>query len=238
MPDNVGGTDVTWLRVLLVADVLLRAAELRNLQVLTVLAAADQDSAQAAACDRAAGALGIHPPAARVGVQEARTSPDGPIDVHLVSQDADAAGSRSGLMVRVGAADLRRAGDHDEAAAADELAGLGHDPFAVRLALLSLPYHQPAHLTESMLASAQGTVAQWRHQVAHWAESPSRPVPARIAEQVRAAFGDLDTMSVLTLLHDLALDADVPAGAKFETFLYADRVLALDLPRDIGRSSG
>jgi cysteinyl-tRNA synthetase len=40
------------------------------------------------------------------------------------------------------------------------------------------------------------------------------------------------------LLHDLARDADVPAGAKFETFLYADRVLGLDLPCDIGRARG
>jgi hypothetical protein len=38
------------------------------------------------------------------------------------------------------------------------------------------------------------------------------------------------------LLRDLTLDVDIPAGAKFETFLYADRVLGLDLPRDIGRT--
>jgi cysteinyl-tRNA synthetase len=120
---------------------------------------------------------------------------------------------------------------------ADVLAGPGDDPLAVRLALISSPYHQQADLTEGMLASAQETVAQWRRQVAGWAESPSRPVPARIAEVVRAAFGDLDTMSVLALLHDLTLDADVPAGAKFETFLYADRLLGLDLPSDIGRAS-
>jgi hypothetical protein len=33
-------------------------------------------------------------------------------------------------------------------------------------------------------------------------------------------------------------NADVPTGAKFEAFLYADRVLGLDLPRDIGRATG
>jgi len=27
----------------------------------------------------------------------------------------------------------------------------------------------------------------------------------------------------------------VPAGAKFEAFVYADRILGLDLARDIGR---
>ena len=28
---------------------------------------------------------------------------------------------------------------------------------------------------------------------------------------------------------------DIPAGAKFETFLFVDRVLGLELPSDIGR---
>jgi hypothetical protein len=43
---------------------------------------------------------------------------------------------------------------------------------------------------------------------------------------------------VLALLRDLADDDSVPAGARFETFLYADRILGLDLPRDIGRLGG
>jgi hypothetical protein len=33
----------------------------------------------------------------------------------------------------------------------------------------------------------------------------------------------------------LAADETVPPGLRFETFVYADRVLGLDLPRDIGR---
>ena len=98
--------------------------------------------------------------------------------------------------------------------------------------------NQSADLTQAMLASARKTVASWRHQVADWAESPSRPIPAQLAETIRDALGALDTTSLLALLHDLAQDADVPAGAKFETFLYADRVLGLDLPRDIGRVRG
>jgi hypothetical protein len=227
-----GDADITWLRVLLVADLLLRAAELRNLQVFTALAVAGPGSAQAADCERAVGALGIHPFAAGASL------PDGPIDVHLVSQDADADGNPSGLVARVGAARLRRAAHHGGAPGPDALAGAGDDPLAVRLALMSLPYHRPADLTDGMLASAQETVARWRHQVADWAESPSRPVPAQIAETIRGAFSDLDTESMLALLRDLAHDDGVPAGARFETFLYADRVLGLDLPRDIGRARG
>lgn len=238
VPDTTGGTDISWLRVLLVADLLLRAAELRNLQVLTLMVFADQAAAQGAAYERAAGALGIHPPAVRANVSEARTVPDGPIDVYLVSQDTDPDDSQNGLVAHVGSAHLRATADHDGAGAADMLAGPGQDPLAIRLALMSLPYHQQADLTEGMLASAHETAAHWRHQVAGWAESPSRPIPPPTAEALRAAFGDLDTMAVLALLHDLTREVDVPAGAKFETFLYADRVLGLDLPRDIGRASG
>jgi hypothetical protein len=71
--------------------------------------------------------------------------------------------------------------------------------------------------------------------VAQWAESPSRPVPAPVAERVWAAFGELDTVSALAALRGLPADASVPAGAKFETFVYADRILGLDLARDVGR---
>ena len=218
---TAGGTDITWLRVLLVADVLARAAEMHDLQALTVLAHPGQ--APAPAAERAADALGIHPPATRASLREAHTSPDGPVDVHVDTVDS----SQSGLVARVGTAKLP---------GGDVLAGPGDYPLAVRLALISLPYHQPADIAEDVLASAQETIAHWRRQVAGWAESPSRPMPERIAGTLWTAFGGLDTSSALALLRDLAPDADVPAGAKFETFVYADRVLGLDLPRDIGRA--
>jgi hypothetical protein len=96
-------------------------------------------------------------------------------------------------------------------------------------------YRQPVELTDDMVASAEETAARWRGQVAGWAESPSRPVPAPIADELWSAFGDLDIVSALAVLRGLTPDDDIPAGAKFETFLAADRVLGLDLPRDIGR---
>ena len=60
----------------------------------------------------------------------------------------------------------------------------------------------------------------------------------RIAETARAAFDDLDTVSALALLRRLESDASLPAGARFETFAFADRILGLDLARDIGRPVG
>ena len=228
MPPDAGAADITGLRVLLVADLLTRIAELRNLQVFTVLAYDGQPGGQLAALERAVDTLGMHPPAARASSGEASTSLGGPVDVHLVSEGARADDRLSGLVTPVGAARIHGAGQ-----------GLlaGHEPAAVRLALLSFPYHRPADLTESVLADANATVGRWRLWVAEWAESPSRPIPKPIAERARETFDDLDTVSALALLADLASDAALPTGAKFETFVYADRILGLDLPRDIGRAA-
>jgi hypothetical protein len=220
--------------MLLVADLLARTAELRNWQVLTVLAFAGQPSCQVTVFEQAADELGIHPPAARASSDDAQAALGGPIDVHLVSDGATADGGQNGLVTRIGAAQLGSAVSHDEAAG-DLLARSRPDPLAVRLALMSFAYHQPADLTGDLLAGAGETVARWRRQLAEWAELPSRPIPARIAETAQAAFDDLDTRRALTLLRDLALDSSVPTGAKFETFLYLDRILGLELAREIGQ---
>jgi len=71
--------------------------------------------------------------------------------------------------------------------------------------------------------------------VAQWAAEPSRPVPADAASVIRGAFDDdLNTVAALDLLRSMEPRQDVPAGAKFETFLFVDRVLGLELPREIG----
>ncbi|MDQ2875913.1 MAG: hypothetical protein M3Y33_14440, partial [Actinomycetota bacterium] len=62
-PSAGSSFDVADLRVLLVADVLARAAELRGLQVVAVLAAAGPRGGPAA-LERESSALNIHPPSA------------------------------------------------------------------------------------------------------------------------------------------------------------------------------
>ncbi len=72
--------------------------------------------------------------------------------------------------------------------------------------------------------------------MAEWANSPSAAMPGEYTEAISAAFDDdLDTTAALAELHRLASDPDVAPGAKFETFAAADRLLGLDLARDIGR---
>jgi hypothetical protein len=235
VPRAAAGSGLAALRVLLVADLLARAAELGGLQVLTALAAGDPAAGRAAVLEREAGALGIHPPAARTTPGDAASSLGGPIDVHLVSAGASPDHGLDGLSVGVGGASLDGTDGHADAADGGLPAGHGDDPLAVRLALMSFPSSQPADLTGDGLARAGETLASWRQQVARWAESPSRPVPTAVAEAAQAAFSDLDTVSTLGLLRGLAQDASLPPGARFETFVYADRILGLDLARDVGR---
>jgi hypothetical protein len=226
VPGAAGGPDPAGLRILLAADLLARSAEMRDLQVLTALASEGQDPGPWAAFERAADALNIHPPAVRAGPRDAQAALGGPVDVHLVGHDAGVDDDRGGLVARVGPV----AGPLEASGVAD-----GRDPLAARLALLSFPYYKPADLTGGTLAGADKTLGHWRQRVAEWAQSPSRPAPALTADRVRAAFDDLDTVSALALLRGLEPDDAVPAGAKFETFAHADRLLGLDLARDIGR---
>jgi hypothetical protein len=45
--------------------------------------------------------------------------------------------------------------------------------------------------------------------------------------------GDLNTVAAVDLLRSVESRQDIPAGAKFETFLFVDRALGLELPREI-----
>lgn len=205
--------DITAQRILLVADVLFRTAELAQTQALVAWAFRGPSAEQTTALVRTASALNIHPPA-ETSLSLA--------DVHVIADGAAVPRSTGRTEMLVAAAHLPD--EHSE-----------HDPLAVRLALLSWPYHQPAVLTGSVLADAWETLSGWRHQVALWAESPSRPTAEPVAADISSAFDDLDSSTVLTLLRGLASDDGIPAGARFETFMLADRILGLDLARDIGK---
>jgi hypothetical protein len=232
VPEESPESGVTGLRVLLVADLLVRAAELDGLQALMALSFPGVVPAEPAVLERDAGALGIHPAFTRSARGDAQASLGGPIDVHVAGHASSVEDGHSGLIVRVASAPVH--GRQGQEAAFGSAAG-GQDALVVRLALLSFPIGQPAVLTEGALTAARETLRHWRDQVAEWAESPSAPIPVPIMEKARAAFGGLDTASVLTLLGGLAAHASTAAGAKFETFAYADRILGLELAREIGR---
>jgi hypothetical protein len=113
----------------------------------------------------------------------------------------------------------------------------GLDPLALRLAYLSSSYREQAELSWDVLGGADEDLRRLRRRVAEWAESPSRPMCAQVSARVAAALDDdLDTPGALRALRELDRDPDIPPGSKFESFLHADQLLGLDLPRDIGRA--
>ncbi|MFD0339479.1 hypothetical protein ACFVH0_12405 [Streptomyces sp. NPDC127117] len=221
------------LRVPLIGDVLARTAELNGLQVVTVLTTPELTPDRARALDRVMAVLGIHPPAV-VGAHRPEAALGGPADVHVVARDAVPDDAQGGALIEVGrvvtapqAEGVPDPGTPDPADTAD--------PLAVRLLLLSSPHGTPVTVTGAALAGARQTLRDWRRSVADWAQEPSRPIPADLLRQSHEALAeDLDVASVLALLAGVAARSDVPAGAKFETFAHLDRVLGLDLARDVG----
>src|SRR3954462_5397471 len=117
-----------------------------------------------------------------------------------------------------------------------DLAERGHDALALRLFFLSGRYRQQANLSWEAIAGADRLLSRWRGLVAEWAESPSRPMATDdVAERGEAFEDDLDTPWAVQVLRRLE-KADVPAGAKLETFLWVDHYLGLDLARDFGKA--
>jgi cysteinyl-tRNA synthetase len=118
-----------------------------------------------------------------------------------------------------------------------DLTERGLDPLAARFAFVEHRYRQQMNLTWATLEAADGTLRRWREKVARWATEPSKPMSASHSAMIYAALDDdLDTPAALRALRDLERDDSAAAGSKFETFVAADRVLALDLARDVGRA--
>ncbi|KUO08401.1 hypothetical protein [Streptomyces sp. DSM 15324] len=201
------------LRVLLVADVLVRALELGGTPVWALFTGGSEE----AELRSGAAALGMHPfedgQGLGAGVGEAQI-------LHVVAE-----GGPEPDGVRIAVAGV-------EGAVPD-------DPAALRLALLSRPRTDPVRLDAAVLGEAGGTLVRWRRAVADWARQPSRPVPDEVRGRLRTAWeDDLDVPEVLAVLRWVE-DAgpELPYGARFETFAYADRLLGLDLTRDLGAPS-
>ncbi len=113
----------------------------------------------------------------------------------------------------------------------------GLDPLSLRLAFLQHRYRQQMNLTWEVIEAAHATIERWRTRVAEWATSPSAPTHGPTRDAVRSAFADdLDTPAAILAVRDLERDPSVADGAKFETFAELDRLLGLDLARDVGRA--
>jgi hypothetical protein len=114
----------------------------------------------------------------------------------------------------------------------------GVAPAVLRLALFTRHHNAPVRLEADVLDAAEATLARWRGAVARWARRPSRPVPDDVRGRLRDAWDDdLDVPRVLDVLRDVENEPGLPDGARFETYAYADRLLGLELTRDLGAPS-
>ncbi|MFE1882266.1 hypothetical protein [Streptomyces diastatochromogenes] len=244
------GLDLTALRVLLTADVLVRALELGGTPVWTILTAPRRH----AELRTAATTLAIRPfedgRDLASGLGEAQV-------IHVVAENTEPLPSEGPLLTvapavwkaPLGSAESPRTADTPTAGEApapgsprdhppldlSALPSLLSDPTALRLALLSVPRNMEARLDDDRLGEAAQRLARWRRAVAGWARQPSRPVPDAVRVRLRAAWEeDLDLPGVLAVLRDVESAPGVADGARFETYVYADRLLALDLARDLG----
>lgn len=238
-------TGLGQLRGYLVADLLRRLSERAGLAPTVIdLRPTAEDELRAACMD-----LNIHPPRHTLtppvaADQLAGQFPDGvrepvfDVGVRAAGETAEAdVAALARHWIEVAGAGAATAGGPP---AGDELwLDLGEEPAAVRLNLMRHGYGQELASGTGPggqeADSARKELARWRELVARWARSPSGAMSRRYAGDITGAFADdLDTAAALRALAELADDATVPDGVKFETFAAADRLFGLDLARDIG----
>jgi hypothetical protein len=112
------------------------------------------------------------------------------------------------------------------------------DPATVRYAFTQAPYEYELVLTNAMLDHSAAQLDRWRHRMSDWSRSVSRPIPPWWRTHMIAALdNDLDLAAAAERMNRLEDSATVEPGAKFEAFAFLDRILAVDLARDLGRLS-
>jgi len=110
------------------------------------------------------------------------------------------------------------------------------DPATARFALAGAPYAQQLGVTNSLLVHSHALLERWRDRLDLWSRHPSRPVPPDWRSGVIAALdNDLDVTQVVAMMAELEGAERVEPGTKFEAFSWVDRVLAVDLARNLGR---
>ncbi|WP_052434245.1 hypothetical protein [Streptacidiphilus melanogenes] len=209
------------VRALVVADVLLRALEMEGVQVFPAIEAPELPPLEARRLDRLLDCYDLRVP-------EADSDPHA--DVHVLT---------GGSSTPRGSSVVLRVGPTSAPAPVPPLPAdpTDHDASARRCALLATPYRDPLAVSAAVLTDAASALAGWRAYVAYWSQAPSAPVPPTVRDRARGLLdADLDTPGLLGLLGEVADDPGLPDGARFEASVWLDRVLGIQLGRDLGRA--
>jgi cysteinyl-tRNA synthetase len=117
----------------------------------------------------------------------------------------------------------------------------GFDPLAVRLAFLEHKYRQQMDLTWQVIQAANETISRWRALVAQASETgaleSAQPDTNAVIEINDQLADDLDTQSAIVLLRKLEKNTRDCPEVFAATLLKFESVFALDLARDIGKTT-
>ncbi|MGZ4213913.1 MAG: cysteine--tRNA ligase [Actinomycetota bacterium] len=119
-----------------------------------------------------------------------------------------------------------------------DLTAGGHiEPLAARLLFLQSRYRAQMNFTLDALTAAERGLGRWRRLIANW--SGEEPAGAGTEEYekrfVEAVNDDLDTPSALALVSEVLSDERLARADRAALLLRWDRVLGLDLGRDVGK---
>jgi hypothetical protein len=213
------------LRVLVVADVLRRVAEVLHAAQAVVALAVPGGSGGLGdlALGPMSGALQIPGPEVVAESVGAAAMLLGGADVVIGPVGRVGHRDQAGIRLAVGAVEVSED-------VPDPSDALHRRASAVRLALLTEAYAQPVSLTRASLDHAEAWLGSARRDVAAWSLLPSAPIPHQVAASIgEACDDDLSVPALLGLMRDLMADPAIADGAKLESALFADRILALDL---------
>jgi cysteinyl-tRNA synthetase len=106
----------------------------------------------------------------------------------------------------------------------DDIVDRGFDPLALRLVFLENRYRSQMDLSWETIAAAHETLRRWRALV-----EPVTPVTEE--KFVQALCADLDTPKAIQILRSIEKNQQLSSEEKAARFLFADKVLGLDLAR-------
>ena len=110
----------------------------------------------------------------------------------------------------------------------DDVIAKGFDPLSLRLCFLENRYRSQMDLSWQSISAAHETIKRWRSKIAAWGILENINADSTVIEFLE---NDLDTPRVITYLRALEKDVGVSDEQKANAFMYADRVLGLDLTR-------
>jgi cysteinyl-tRNA synthetase len=115
-----------------------------------------------------------------------------------------------------------------------EFAEQGLDPLAFRYLALQARYRTKLNFSTEGIAGADRALRQLRERVAEWARGPAGGSGSDYERRFREAIADdLDLPAAMALVSELTR-SDVPPGERARLLLDFDRVLGLDLGREVG----